>query len=229
MTAMVAQTDEPIVRWDWVVDHLDDVWSRTVEHLQLTLFAVIVGFIISIVLAAVALRFRRSYSPIVWFAGLLFTIPSLALFGLLIPVTGLGFVTAEIGLVSYTLLILVRNIVAGIEAVPASVREAADGMGYTPTRRLIKVELPLAAPTIIGGLRIASVTVIGLVTVTSVIGEGGYGAFILDGLNRNFPTPIVLGTVLSVAMAVVVDVGFVMVERAVTPWKRRGPQVGATA
>lgn len=215
-----AQTSEPFIRWGWIGDHLDDVWDRTVEHLQLTAVAVLAGLAISSVLAAIAIRFRRTYSPITWFSGLLYTIPSLALFGFLIPYTGLSFLTAEIALTSYTILILVRNIVAGFDGVPAEVREAATGMGYTPLRRVLTIELPLAAPTIIAGIRIASVTVVGLVTVTALIGYGGYGAFILDGLNREFPTPIVLGTVLSVVLAVVLDLFLVLAERALTPWRR---------
>src|SRR5690606_3871070 len=124
------------------------------------------------------------YGPITWIGSVLYTIPSLALFGLLIPFTGLGLLTAEIALVSYTILIFVRNIVAGLDGVPRSVLEAADGMGYTRWRRLWQVELPLALPTIVAGIRIATVTVIGLVTLTALIGSGGYGALIDDGLSR---------------------------------------------
>jgi len=212
---------EPLVRWGWVRDHLDEVWAQTVEHVELAGAAVGIGFLVSLVLAAVALRFGRMWGPINWVAGALYTIPSVALFGFLIPYTGFGFTTAEIVLVSYTLLILVSHIVAGVNGVPPSVREAAAGMGYTPLARLVRVELPLAVPTIVAGLRVASVTTIGLVTVTSLIGMGGYGKFILDGLRRQFPTPTLLGIVLSVALAVVVDVLFVALGRLLTPWARR--------
>jgi osmoprotectant transport system permease protein len=218
---------EPLVRWGWVVDHLDDVWARTIEHVRLAGIAVAVGFLISLVLAAIALRYRRAYAPISWVAGVLYTIPSAALLGLLLPYTGLGLLTAEIALVSYTLVILVRHIVAGVNGVPAPVREAAVGMGYTPFKRLIRVELPLAVPTIIAGLRVASVSTIGLVTVMSLIGQGGYGTFILDGLRRQFPTPTILGIVLSVALAVVADVTFVAAERLLTPWARANRLRGA--
>jgi osmoprotectant transport system permease protein len=213
---------EPFVRWDWVGDHLDDIRDRTLEHLQLTLWAVGIGFIVSVALAAVSIRWRRTYGPITWTAGVLYTIPSIALFVFLIPYTGLGFVTAEIGLVTYTLLILVRNIVAGIDGVPPDVRDAADGMGYTPLRRLIEVDVRLAVPAIVAGLRIATVTVVGLVTVTALVGAGGYGVFITDGLDRDFTTPIVVGAVLSVLMGAAFDLGFVALERALTPWARRG-------
>lgn len=224
---MIASGRDSFIWWGWVGDHLDDVWTRTVEHVQLTAIAIVVGLVISTGLAAVAVRFRRTYAPITWTASLLYTIPSLALFGFLLPITGFGMVTAEIALVSYTLLILVRNIVAGIDGVPRAVREAADGMGYTRARRLWAIELPLALPTVIAGVRIASVTVIGLVTVTALIGQGGYGAFINDGLNRSFSTPIVLGAALSVALALVVDALLVTLERRLSPWRRGSRRSGS--
>ncbi len=210
------------VWWDWVGRNLDEIWSRTGEHVQLTLVALGVGLGISSVLALVALRWRRTYAPITWVSGLLYAIPSVALFAFLVPITGLSFLTAEIGLVSYTLLILVRNIVAGIDGVSPEVREAADGMGLTPFARFWRVDVPLATPTIIAGVRIAAVTVIGLVTVTALVGAGGYGVLILDGLGRNFTTPIVVGATLSIALAVVIDVLLLGVQRALTPWTRRG-------
>jgi len=217
---LVAQA---FVEWDWIADHTDDIWERTKQHVQLTVVAVLVGLLISIVLAAIALRLRWTYSPITWVTGILYTIPSLALFGFLVPITGLGFRTAEIGLVSYTLLILVRNIVTGVDGVSAAVIEAADGMGYSRGRRFFAVDLRLATPAIIAGIRIASVTVVGLVTVTAVIGEGGYGALILRGFRQNFySTPIMVGVALSVALAVALDVMFVIAERLLTPWARRG-------
>lgn len=207
--------------WEWIFRRPGEIWQRTVEHVQMTVVAVGIGLIISTGLAMVAIRYRWTYAPITWIGNVLYTIPSLALFVFLIPYTGLGFTTAQIGLVSYTILILVRNIVAGIDGVPRAVVEAADGMGYTRVRRLWSVELPLALPTIVAGIRIASVTVIGLVTITALIGMGGYGAFINDGLNRRFPTPIVLGAALSVLLAVLVDAVLVIVQRVLTPWSRR--------
>jgi osmoprotectant transport system permease protein len=220
--ALAANSPRSFVYWGWFPDNTDELWQRTAEHLQLTGIAVAVGFVISLALAAVALRFRRTYAPITWVTGILYTIPSLALFGFLIPYTHLGTLTAEIGLVGYTLLILVRNIVAGVDGVPAAVKEAADGMGYRPWRRFLSVDLRLATPAIIAGLRIATVTTIGLVTVTFIVGLGGYGAFIASGLSRTYSTPVVVGAVLSVLMAVVFDLVLLGVERAVTPWARRG-------
>jgi osmoprotectant transport system permease protein len=223
-TATLAQSSlrDQLVSWEWISERWDEVWDATVSHLQLTIVAVAIGLLIAIVLSAIALAWRPAYAPITWITGFLYTIPSIALFSFLVPIIGLGFVTAQVALVSYTLLILVRNIVAGVDGVPAAVKEAADGMGYTPVRRFLAVDLRLATPTIVAGVRIAAVTVVGLVTITALVGEGGYGVFILDGLRRNFSTPIVLGTVLSVLMAVAIDIGLVLVERALTPWARRG-------
>ena len=220
MSAVVLAADrDSFVWWDWIARRPDEIWQRTVEHVQMTVVAVAIGLAISAALSVLAVRFRWTYAPITWVAGVLYTIPSMALFAVLIPITGLGFVSAQIALVSYTILILVRSIVTGLDGVPAAAREAADGMGYTATRRLLRVELPLALPTIVAGVRIASVTVIGLVTVTALIGNGGYGAFIDDGLSRRFSTPIVLGAALSVALAMVVDLVLFGIERVLTPWR----------
>lgn len=212
---------DPLVRWDWVLGHLDEIGLRLGEHILFTAMAVGVGFAISFGLALLAIRQPRLLGLVMAVGGVLYTIPSLALFALLIPFTGLSFVTAEIALVSYTILILVRNIVAGIGGVPPDVREAAIGMGYTRSQRLWQVELPLATPVIIGGLRVATVTIIGLVTVTALIGQGGLGRLILDGYDRFFATPLVVGATLSVALAFAADGVFVLLERALTPWSRR--------
>lgn len=211
---------QPLVRWDWVFDHLDDIWAATSEHLVLTGIALAVGLIISVGLSWLAIRYRKSYSPITWVTGVLYTIPSLALFSILVPITGLSVLTAEIGLVGYTLLILIRNIVAGIDGVDPAIKEAAIGMGYTRRRLLLQIEVPLAMPVIIAGIRIASVTTIGLVTVTALIGQGGLGFFILQGLRRFFTTEIMVGAVMSVVLAVVIDILLVLLQRVLTPWVR---------
>lgn len=216
-----ASLRDQLFSWSWVSERWDEVWDATVEHLQLTFVAVAVGLAISIVLSAISLVWRPAYPPITWVTGLLYTIPSIALFGFLVPVTGLGFVTAEIALVSYTLLILIRNVVAGVDGVSPAIKEAADGMGYSTARRFVSVDLRLGTPTIIAGIRIATVTVVGLVTITALVGAGGYGVFILDGLRRDFSTPIVLGTVLSLVLALVLDGLLILLERALTPWARR--------
>ena len=216
-----AETSDPFVRWSWITGHLDFIWEKVVEHLVLTGIALGLGFAISMVLALIALRWRRTYPPITWLTGIAYSIPSLALFAFLVPITGFTILTAEIGLVSYTLLILIRNIVAAIDGVDPAVKEAALGMGYTQRQLFLRIELPLAIPIIMAGLRIAGVTTIGLVTVTSLIGQGGLGFFILEGLRRFFSTEIILGTVLSVILAVALDLSLLGVERILTPWGRR--------
>ena len=211
---------EPLILWPWVLSHVPEIWQRVVEHLELTGIAVGVGFVLAFVLSLAIRQLPGLYGPVTWVTGVLYTIPSLALFALLIPFTGLSVMTAEIGLVSYTLLILVRNIVGGLRAVPADVREAAIGMGYSRWQLLWRVELPLAMAVIIAGVRVAVVTIIGLTTVTAVIGQGGLGFLILQGIQQFFATPLVVGAVLSVALAVVLDGLLVLVQRRVTPWTR---------
>jgi osmoprotectant transport system permease protein len=212
---------EPLIRWDWVIRNLDAIGQRIAEHLILTGLAVGIGLVISFVLSLWVARHPRLYGPVTWVTGILYTIPSLALFAMLIPFTGLSLLTAEIGLVSYTLLILIRNIVSGIRSVPADVREAALGMGYTPRQILWRVELPLALAVIIAGIRIATVTTIGLTTVTALIGQGGLGYFILEGIQRFFSTPLIIGAGLSVLLAVLADGVLVLVQRWLTPWAAR--------
>ena len=209
------------MRWDWVRDHGDDILAATRQHVELTLIAVALGLLISFPLGLAARKWRRSAGPILGLTGVLFTIPSLALFALLVPLTGLSRTTAEIGLVGYTLLILVRNIVAGLEGVPDEVLEAARGMGFRPVAQLVRVEIPLALPAIVAGIRIATVTTIGLVTVTGLIGQGGLGAFIIEGINRDFRTPLVVGSVCSIALAVVADLALAGAVRLLAPWSRR--------
>ena len=218
MTALIAAAE--LFKWEWVVDHRDDVIQRMAEHLQLTFLAVAIGLLISFPLAVYAHRHRAFYAPLTWVTGLLYTIPSLALFVILLPFTGLSTTTAEIGLVSYTLLILIRNIVAGLDSVPADAKEAARGMGFTDRQLLWRVELPLALPVIIAGLRIATVTTIGLVTVTALIGKGGFGYFILLGLDRFFATATILGAVMSVVLAILADAVLVAAGRWLAPWSR---------
>lgn len=213
--------DQPFLRLDWIVDNLDEIGFRTLQHLEITAIAMIIGFALSMVLALLARRWHVLRGPTIGIAGMLYAIPSLAAFGLLIPFTGLSLLTAEIAMVSYTLLILIRNILAGLDGIAPEILEAADGMGLTAGQRLWRVELPLALPVIIAGLRIATVTTIGLVTVTSFIGEGGLGFFILNvGISRFFPTAIYVGALLSVVLAVAADLLFVWLQRALTPWSR---------
>ncbi len=207
-----------VIKWSWVADNADKIYAQFLEHIHLTVLAVLIGFIISAPLAVYAHRHRWFYAPVTSVTGVLYTIPSLALFAFLQPYTGLTVKTAEIGLVSYTLLILIRNTVAGLGAVPADVREAARGMGYSERQVLWRVELPLALPVIMAGIRLATVTTIGLVTVTALIGKGGLGAFILAGMRTDFVTATLVGSLLSLLLAVVVDASLVLVERRAAPW-----------
>jgi osmoprotectant transport system permease protein len=213
---------EPLVRWDWISEHLDLIGQRFIEHVELTLIAVVLGLLIAFPLGVLSFRNRRFYGGVAAVTGILYTIPSLALFAIVGAYTGyLSRTTAEIGLVGYTLLILIRNIVAGLRGVPDDAREAARGMGYSNSQLLWRVELPLALPVIIAGIRLATVTTIGLVTVTAVLGLGGFGHFILDGLRTFFSTETLLGAVLSVLLAVAVDALLLLLQRALTPWSRQ--------
>ncbi len=210
------------VDWGWVLGHLGAIAYRTGQHLYLAAIAVAIGFAISFGLAVWSVRQRAVYGPITAVAGILYTIPSLALFAALIPITGIELATAEIPLILYTFVILIRNIVAGFDSVPPDVREAAAAMGYGTWQRLWRVELPLAVPLIIAGLRLASVSTIGLVTISATIGNrfGGLGFFILDGNRFGFATEMYVGAVPSVILAVLADVAFVWVGRRLTPWSR---------
>lgn len=210
----------------WIGDHLGEIWTQTVEHIQLTVLAVAIGFAISFPLGILAHRRRRLYPPIAFVTGVLYTIPSLALFVTLIPLTHLSRTTALIGLVSYTLLILIRNVVAGLDGVPEDARAAALGMGYGPRQMLWRVDVPLALPVIVAGIRLATVTTIGLVTVTALIGQGGLGQFILRGLRLSDSTQTLVGAVLSVALAILADGALVAGQRFLTPWSRRRDRRG---
>lgn len=217
------QATNPIVRWEWLFlreETRTELWEATVQHLKLTFIAVGAGTAISAGLSAMALRLRWTFAPITAVTGFLYTIPSVALFGVLRSTYG-SFVAAEVALTSYTLLVLVRNMVAGIEGVPASVTDAADGLGYSRARRLLTVELPLALPVIIAGIRVATVTTVGLVGITAIIQLGGLGQLIFDGYGTQYYTKMVVGSVLSVALAVVLDLLFHRLEVLLTPWARR--------
>lgn len=218
---VTATVDDPWVRWDWVADHRDDIVGRLVEHVELVGIALAVGLVIAVPLGVAVWRWKPLYPPVLAVMGVIYSIPSLALLAFLIPWTGLTTTTSEIMLVGYTLLILVRNTVAGLDSVPDDVREAARGMGYGRNRQLLRIELPLALPAIIAGVRITAVTTIGLATITALIGQGGLGALIRDGLLRDFRTPLVVGATLSVAMAIVVDLSLAGAQRLLTPWSRR--------
>jgi osmoprotectant transport system permease protein len=219
--AMLLGTANPFFRWSYVTHNWDQIQGDLVQHILLTLLAVAIGTVISIPLAVLAWRYRIIRSPVFGFASALYISPSLALFAIFVPITGIvSYTTAEIALVGYTLLILIWNTVAGLDAVPADAREAATALGYSPTAALIKVDLPLALPYIFAGLRVATATVIGLVTVTALIGLGGLGQQITYGFTIGYNTPIIVGLVLSIALAAVADLLLVGTQRLVVPWTR---------
>jgi len=211
----------PLPWWRWVSSHLGVIASALGQHAELTAIAVGVGLVIALPLAIAAWKVRVLRPPFLAVTGALYVIPSIALFALAGPVTGyFSITTAEVALVGYTLLILLRNTIAGLDAVPADAREAARGMGYTQLAELVRVDLPLALPSIFGGLRVATVTTVGLVMVTAFIGQGGLGQLVIQGFNEGFNTPIVVGLVLSVLLAGVADALLVGLERLAVPWLR---------
>lgn len=203
---------------DWIADNFDRYVDPFFEHLYLTVASLAIGFVISFVLAIVAYRRRWLVAPVTQVTGILYTIPSLAAFFLLLPVTGRGRTTAIIALVAYSLLIIFRNVLAGLDNVPADAKDAGRGMGLTDRQLLWRVELPLALPEIMAGLRIATTTIVGLATLAFFAGAGGLGGQIFADIN--FKSNVVVAGGLAVLMAAVLDGLILLVQRAVTPWTR---------
>jgi osmoprotectant transport system permease protein len=197
----------------WVPNHLPEIAEAFVQHLVLVVISVSIASAIALVLGIWGARRPAVYAVIVFLTGAIFVIPSLALFALLIPLLGLGLKPAILGLVSYCLLTLVRNVAAGLRAVPADVLDAAEGMGYAPRQRLLKIELPLALPFIISGVRIATVTVIGIATVAAYINAGGLGSIIFAGIDQRYPEKIIVGGLLTSFMAITADFLLSLLER----------------
>jgi osmoprotectant transport system permease protein len=218
----VDEAPNPWLSWSYLSDNSDAIVAATKQHITLTLISVALGLLLALPLALVARRSRRLETLVVGAAGVIYTIPSLALFAVLAPITGLTMKTVVIGLTAYTLLILVRNVLAGLQGVPADVVEAARGMGLGPARLLLRVQLPLALPAILAGVRVATVSTIALVTVGAVVSNGGLGQLIFEGFNNNFyRAEILTATLLCVALAAVADVLLLLLERLLTPWARR--------
>ena len=206
----------------WFFDNFGSRFEpRIIEHIELTAIAIGVGMVIAFSAAIIAYKQSWFETPFSLFSAFLYTIPSLALFELLVQVTGINRFTAEVGLVSYTLLILFRNTLAGLRGVPESAIEAARAMGLTPRQRLLRVEIPLAVPAIMAGVRIATVTTISLATVAAFIGAGGLGAPIFDAIQTGFKTEFIAAGGLAIALALVVDVILVLFQRTISPWSRR--------
>ena len=197
----------------WVTRHYDDILLALMQHLLLVWVAMLVAFVISLFLGITTARRPRLYAVVLTITGTIFAIPGLALFALLIPWLGIGILPAIVGLTAYALMILTRNIAAGFHAIPPDVREAARGMGYGKWRNLREVELPLALPFIISGLRIATTTLIGIATIAAYINAGGLGAIILAGLDQRYPEKIFIGGGLTSLLAISADVFFVRLQR----------------
>jgi osmoprotectant transport system permease protein len=206
--------------WDWIERNTELIWTSLREHIVLTVVAVLLGLLIALPLGVAAARWRRIYPPALAVTGVLYTIPSLAAFAFLVPFTGLSRITALIPLTTYTLLILLRNVVTGLDQVPPEVKDSADGMGYTRWKRLVGVELPLAMPAIFAGIRIATVTIIGLTAVSGLLAIPNLGQLILVGHRRPIRTAITVGVALSVTLAVLADLALIGVQRLLTPWTR---------
>ena len=197
----------------WVPKNIDRLLEALLEHLALVFSSVGIALVISLIVGIWAARRPRTFSAIVIMAGILFAIPSLALFALFIPVMGIGAEPAITGLAAYSLMILIRNIGLGFQAVPRDVLDAAHGMGYGAVRRIWEVELPLAMPFIVGGIRIAAVTVIGIATVAAYINAGGLGVIIFEGIDQRFPEKIIAGGLLTSALALSTDYLFASIEK----------------
>jgi osmoprotectant transport system permease protein len=206
----------------WVSAHWHDTLQPAlIDHLKLTVIAVSVGFVLAFAAALLAYRFRPIDQPFGLFADFLYTIPSLALFQLLIPVTGIGVTTVEVALVAYTLLILYRNMLEGLRAVPDDVKEAAHGMGLTRLQTLWRVELPLATPSIMAGVRIATISTISIATIAAFIIPEGLGYPLYIGIQQNiFKTEIIAAGALAIGLALAADALLVLAQRALTPWRR---------
>lgn len=197
-----------------------------VEHLWITAASVAAGVLLALPLALIARRWRAAAAPVLGLTTILYTVPSLALFSLLVPVFGISASVVVTGLTLYSLTILVRNFLAGLDAVPEDAREAARGMGYGPVRLLWEVELPLAMPAVMAGVRIATVATISLTTVGSIVGYGGLGNLIKDGMQSFFKAEVLTASVICVVFALVADLLLLGVQRLLTPWARAAKAVG---
>jgi osmoprotectant transport system permease protein len=206
--------------FDWARENIDRYGTPTLQHLEIVVLSVLVGFVVAFALALLAHRTRRLQPPLLAATGVLYTIPSIAFFFLLIPITGFGRDTAIIVLAAYTLQIIYRNTILGLANVPASVRDAARGMGLTDRQILWRVELPLATPEIIAGLRVAVVSTIAIATLVVFINAGGLGTQMYGSGNLTFPTSIIIAAAIVMLMALAFDLVLLAVQRLTTPWRR---------
>jgi osmoprotectant transport system permease protein len=215
--------EEPkLIDWEWISENFwEDIVPAIQGHIFLSFVSVAIALAIALPIGVLSARYRKLYPPVTFFTGFLYSIPSLALFGILVSIgVGIGPKPVIIALVAYSLLILIRNVVAGLDSVPPETIDAARGMGLTNRQILFGVELPLALPIIVAGIRIATVTIIGIATIGAYIAAGGLGKMIFDGINRNFPTMIITGAVLATALAILADLLLLALERRLRPWAR---------
>ena len=226
---VLAAASNPWFSWEYLERNGDDVLRFTQQHATLTVQAVLLALVVALPLAAVAHLRPRLAGPVLAVTGVLYTIPSLALFALLAPSTRTGRTTVLIGLVVYALLVLVRNVLVGLQGVDPAVRDAARGMGYGRLRLLLAVELPQAVPAVVTGLRLATVSTVALVTVGVVVGYGGLGQLMFRGFRSDYNAEIATATVLCLALALVADLALALLGRALTPWRRgsRAPRPAA--
>ncbi len=199
-------------------DYQDELTAATKEHAQITIISVLIGLLVAVPLAVAAREIPRLETSILGVSTIVYTIPSLALFPLLVPFTGISKTTVIIGLALYSLTILVRNTLAGLRSVPDEVRESARGMGYGPMRMLVTVEIPLALPVIMAGLRVATVSTVALTTIGSIVAYGGLGNLLAQGVQDSFKAQILAASVLCVLLAFGLDIVLLLVQRVLTPW-----------
>lgn len=208
--------------WSWITRNSDHIWALLADHVVLSFVPIIIALACAVPIGILCVRFKRIYPFILGLSAATFAIPSIALFVFMLPITGLNKITAIAPLSLYMFSLLIRGVVDGILATDESVRQAAASMGYKATRRIFAVELPIATPIIIGTLRTAVVSNIGMVSITSVLGLPSLGDLFVDGTQRFFLTPIIVGIVLTVALAGASDLFLVIVQRKLTPWTAQG-------
>lgn len=205
---------------EYVRSRSQELLDATLQHVGITVVSVVLGLAVAFPLALLARRWRAAAGPVLALTTVLYTVPSLAMFALLLPVLGLSAAVVVTGLVLYSLTVLVRNILAGLDAVPEEAREAARGMGYGPGRLLFGVELPLALPAMMAGVRIATVSTVSLTTVGAIVDYGGLGNLIYDGMQSFFKPEVLTASLLCVVLAVLADLLLLALQRALTPWTR---------
>lgn len=210
---------EPLIRWQWLADHPDLLITSAQQHLVLTAIALLLGTVISAILATISRTWRRTEAPITVLTTVLYTIPSIALFAALIPWFGTGLTVPAIALTTYALVVTTPFIITALDEVDPDVRSAAQAMGLTKSQQRWRVEVPLAMPAILAGLRVTATTVVGLVTVGGLFGFGGFGNLIDNGLSRDFPTLILTGIFGSVVLALLLDALLLAVQRLSTRWR----------